>query len=161
MKMVLEKCWLFYRDAIEEKPISTKKWTMIAPVLNPPHSEDMIEVTWNFFQSIWNVVALPTLWAKGSQGTSEHCQGGAQQDILKRQHLISLRGKQIITLRRLTFSTELFCASLQLSMLKQPSFQSPQSQKLEGHRSPRERGNKVSVSGVRFWEAVANPEWSI
>lgn len=88
-----------------------------------------------------------------SQGVSGHLRtlsGGAQQDILKRQHLISLRGKQIITLRRLTFSTELFCASLQLSMLKQPSFQSPQSQKLEGHRSPRERRNKVSVSGVRF-----------
>lgn len=46
---------------------------MIAPALNPPHSEDVDEVTQNSFQPI--MVALPTLYSKGSPGTSENSQG--------------------------------------------------------------------------------------
>lgn len=120
--MILEKWWLFYRDTIEEKPISTKKWTMIAPVLNPPHSEDMIEVTWNFFQSIWNVVALPTLWAKGSQGTSEHSQGGttgyfenATFDISERQANHYLKKADLFHWTVLCFSTTFYAEATEFS----------------------------------------------
>lgn len=89
---------------------------VIAPVLNPPHSENMVEENplWWYF---------PHSEPRGLRAVQKTLRE-AQLDILK--HLVSLRGKQIITLKRLTFSIELYYASLQPSMSKQLSFQSPQ-----------------------------------
>lgn len=93
---------------------------MIAPVLNPPHSEDMVEVTWNFFQSI--MVALPTLWAKGSRGTSEHSQGGttgyfekATFDISERQANHYLKKADLFHWTVLCFSTTFYAEATEFS----------------------------------------------